>query len=140
MLVQRPAFAWPSQCAVCRGWSDALLCGGCAAQREVPRCVRCAIEVPRGQAVCGGCLLEPPPQEVTVAAVDYSFPWDHLIGRFKFHAAIDLAAPLADRLVHAVQDAGATLPDLLLPAPLSVPRLRERGYNQAVVQIGRAHV
>jgi ComF family protein len=135
MFASRPVLAWPSQCAVCRGWSRARLCPGCIAahRRPAPRCGRCAIDVPAGQSVCGACLLDPPPQEATIAAVDYHYPWDQLIRQFKFHAALDLAAPLADRLAAAVQEAGAALPHLLLPAPLAPPRLRERGYNQSAV-------
>ena len=67
----------------------------------------------------------------SVAAVDYAYPWNSLITRFKFHAALDLAPALAHRLAQAVVDAGAAAPTLLLPVPLSAARLRERGYNQA---------
>lgn len=51
--------------------------------------------------------------------------------RYKFHAALDLGDALADRLLEAARRAGAPFPGLLLPAPLSPERLRERGYNQA---------
>ncbi len=96
----------------------------------VVRCTRCAIEVPGGQALCGACLREPPPFARTVAAFDYVPPWDHLIARFKFHAALDLAPVFADGLVAAARP-GLAAPTLLLPVPLSEERLRERGYNQA---------
>jgi ComF family protein len=66
-----------------------------------------------------------------VAAVDYASPWDQLIGRFKFHAALDLGDALADQMMAALARAGQPDPGLLLPAPLSAERLRERGYNQA---------
>jgi ComF family protein len=96
---------------------------------EVARCTRCAIAVPAGQDTCGACLRDPPPFARAVAAFDYAPPWDHLIARFKFHAALDLAPVFADRLVAAARPGPA--PALLLPVPLSEARLRERGYNQA---------
>jgi ComF family protein len=133
MLLEPRALRLPSQCALCRGWSRARLCPGCIAAHERPtlRCARCAIEVPSGQPLCGACLVDPPPQHASVAAVDYAHPWDGLIAAFKFHAAIDLAAVLAGRLGAAIEALAAERPDLLVPAPLGPARLRERGFNQA---------
>lgn len=127
-------FALPSQCAVCRGWSRARLCEACVLRfaAPAPRCRRCAIGVPAGVEVCGACLLHPPPFEYTVAAVDYAYPWDALVQRLKFHAALDLAGALAALLRDAVRRrTDAPLPDRVLPVPLSAARLRERGFNQS---------
>lgn len=123
----------PSQCAVCRGWALQRLCAPCIARFAAPRprCARCAIGVPSGVAVCGACLRQPPPFERSVAAVDYDHPWDDLVQRFKFDAALDLSGVLARRLLDAVRIEGVASPDWLLPVPLSAERLRERGYNQA---------
>ncbi len=84
-----------------------------------------------GVAVCGGCLTKPPPFDAALAGVDYSHPWDGLITRFKFHAALDLAAPLAARMASAWRAADQPAPDVLVPVPLSAARMSERGYNQA---------
>ena len=124
----------PSQCAVCRGWGAQRVCADCVARfaQAVPRCRACAIEVPAGIAVCGTCLQDPPPCERTLAAVDYVHPWDGLMAHFKFNGALDLAPALAQRLLDTHRrDASSRHPGLLLPMPLSAPRLRERGYNQA---------
>ena len=121
----------PSLCAVCRGWGVQRVCGDCV-QRfaiEVPRCRRCALQVPAGTDVCGACLTDPPPYARTLAAVDYDHPWDGLITHFKFHDALDLVPALIERMLAARGDAPA--PALLVPIPLSEARLRERGYNQA---------
>lgn len=125
----------PGLCAVCRGWGSQRVCADCI-QRfvvAVPRCRRCALQVPAGTAVCGACLTDPPPYARTLAAVDYDHPWDALITHFKFHAALDLAPALAERMLAARAEAmvSAPAPELLVPIPLSDARLRERGYNQA---------
>ncbi|MES2101797.1 MAG: ComF family protein [Pseudomonadota bacterium] len=125
----------PSLCAVCRGWGAQRICGDCV-QRfalALPRCRRCALQVPAGVEVCGACLTDPPPYTCTLAAVDYDHPWDGLITHFKFHAALDLASALAERMLAARAEAMASTqaPALLVPIPLSDARLRERGYNQA---------
>lgn len=121
----------PSLCAVCHGWGTQRVCGDCV-QRfavAVPRCRRCALQVPAGTTTCGTCLTDPPPFARTFAAVDYGYPWDGLITHFKFHAALDLAPALVERMRAARDD--IPTPALLMPIPLSAARLRERGYNQA---------
>jgi ComF family protein len=122
----------PTQCSLCRGWGMARLCAACLARFAVavPRCRRCAIEVPAGQPECGACLRDPPPFASAAAAFDYVAPWSHQIARFKFHAGLDLAGVLADRIAAAARTLPAR-PSLLLPVPLGEARLRERGYNQA---------
>ena len=122
----------PGQCSLCRSWGRGALCHDCRALAAPrPRCRRCAIAVPAGQPQCGACVRQAPPFEGTVAALDYAAPWDGLIRHFKFHAQPELATPLA-RLLRAALDAAApAAPDLVLPAPLSDARLRERGFNQS---------
>ena len=123
----------PSLCAVCHGWGRQRVCATCVARfaPAQPRCRRCALRVPPGVAVCGACLADPPPFESTLAAVNYAYPWDGLITRFKFHAALDLAPALAQQLLDAAHAGDMLAPTLMLPVPLSVERLRERGCNQA---------
>ena len=81
--------------------------------------------------MCGQCLRRPPSFDAAAAAVDYAFPWDGLLARFKFHAQPELGIVLAQRMIAAI--AGLSLPraTLVLPVPLGRDRLRERGYNQA---------
>lgn len=135
-FVTGPSPSWcslPSQCAVCRSWGSQRLCRSCIERFAAPvlRCDRCAIAVPPGVSICGACLRSPPPFERTLAAVDYTYPWDTLITQFKFHAALDLAPTLVAALVRACQHDTAGTPRWLLPVPLGPRRLRERGYNQA---------
>ena len=123
----------PSLCAVCRGWGSQRVCEDCVRRfvGVVPRCTRCALQVPAGATCCGACLTDPPPYRRTLAAVDYDHPWDGLITHFKFHAALDLAPALTACMLTALRDSESPAPTLLLPVPLSDLRLRERGYNQA---------
>jgi ComF family protein len=57
--------------------------------------------------------------------------WSGLVTAFKFHAAIDLAEALSQRLAEAVRGSVAVLPQAVLPVPLGRERLAERGMNQA---------
>ena len=135
-LYRLPHWLPPRQCEVCLQWSGAGadgVCADCVARwaAPLPRCARCGLRLGQPAAACGECLRHPPPFEGTVCAVDYGFPWDRLVGRFKFNAQAELASVLATRMLAAVQTAAAPRPGLLLPVPLSAPRLAERGYNQA---------
>jgi ComF family protein len=134
MLPASPALpSVPHQCEVCRQWGSSALCADCVVRFAPPqtRCARCGLRVGLPTPCCGECLRDPPPFDRTVCVADYGFPWDALIGAFKFEGRAELAAALAARLVAALQAGDAPLPQLVLPVPLSPQRLAERGYNQA---------
>jgi ComF family protein len=127
-------FDLPTLCAVCHGWSAQRLCDECRLRHGAPcaRCRGCAQRVPAGVARCGGCIAQPLPFDQAIAAVDYAFPWSGFVAALKFHAALDLAGPMARLLADAVRTGTAEpLPDLVLPVPLGARRLAERGMNQA---------
>lgn len=122
------------------GRHSGALCANCLARFAAPRlrCPRCALPLAVPAPACGECLASPPPFERAVTALDYVFPWDGLIQRFKFGAEPELARPLAALLARAVRATAdvptltaSRLPELVVPVPLAPARLRERGYNQA---------
>jgi ComF family protein len=82
---------------------------------------------------CGACLRTPPPLDACLAAVPYTFPWGHLITRYKFGGAPGWSATFA-LLLRSTPWVEPALEqcDLLLPMPLSRQRLQERGFNQAL--------
>jgi ComF family protein len=133
LLGAAPALHLPTQCAVCHDWDRDRICGACRQRfmHMVPRCSRCALQVPEGVGTCGACLVDPPAQDAALAAMDYAYPWDRLIAKFKFNAALDLAASLAQGVERAWRSSGSNAPDLIVPVPLSEQRLRERGFNQS---------
>ncbi len=90
---------------------------------------RLAAPVPQ----CARCTRKPPPLSVCIAAVDYRYPWAECISEFKFRAQPGWAGPLA-RLIQSAPGAAGLIEsaDLVLPLPLSIERLRERGFNQAL--------
>ncbi len=126
----------PSQCRVCHAWPAHAVCDACVSQFAQPqqRCLSCALPLPAGMRQCGACLKAPPPLDACLAAVAYAYPWSTLIQDFKFHAQPGLVRSFATLLraapwVEPVLEAA----DCLVPMPLSDSRLRERGYNQAVL-------
>ena len=125
-------------CLLCELPTDTRLplCSDC--ERELPwlgpHCRVCALPLPASGLVCAGCLRRAPAFQRVEAPWRYAFPVDTLITRFKHRSAWPLghllAGLLAEHLRHAWLDS-LPRPDLLLPVPLSRPRLRRRGFNQA---------
>ncbi|MBL0143385.1 MAG: ComF family protein [Betaproteobacteria bacterium] len=66
-----------------------------------------------------------------MTAFDYRFPIDRLVRRFKFSSDLATGAYLGDALARAVEK--APRPDLILASPASSARLRERGFNPALL-------
>ncbi len=131
-----PAAAVPrliGQCAVCRGWCRGTLCAHCLARHAaaVPRCRRCGLRTPIAVDGCGACGAAPPPYARTVCAVDYGFPWDRLISRFKFGGEVELAPAFAALLQRALPADAAASAERIVPVPLAPGRLADRGYNQS---------
>lgn len=134
-----------SQCAVCRSWPAQQVCGPCVSRFSPAhlRCSACALAFPadlsKGQrqhpGLCAECLKQHPPVDVTLAAVDYAYPWSELITRYKFSDQPGWAPFFARLILSAggVQPVFDALqaPDLIIPMPLSSQRLQSRGFNQA---------
>lgn len=58
------------------------------------------------------------------------------IHQLKFEGQLEWTPALAELLEGAVADLGCQTPELILPVPLHVRRLRERGFNQSGLLAG----
>ena len=128
----------PRTCAFCGdiGAADGgAICDGCF--DDLPwlqnPCATCAM--PLGSALamnltCGACQADPPPFASAVVAVDYSFPIDAAIRRFKFHGRLQYAPAFAEILLHVSHRLPPDV-DALLAVPLHRWRHMRRGFNQA---------
>jgi len=119
----------PGLCPVCGLWVAGWACEPCLTRFAPPtkRCPRCACHW--GDGLCPDCRQHPPVLSACHAALDYAYPWDGLIARWKFHGELGLNSAWHGLL----RDLPLTLDDIeaILPIPLSTGRLAERGYNQA---------
>ncbi len=156
MFPTRPAWlpslgtCFPSGCAVCGRWpalpAGKPVCGDCAQAFAAPvaRCPTCALPLPpdtgagAGTAThtqthtCTDCQTHPTLLAACFAAVDYGYPWQSLIHRFKFANEPAWATWFADMLwEQTALRPVARACDWWLPIPLTRHRLGERGYNQA---------
>lgn len=123
-----------------------LLCQHCHALLPELQtgCFVCAmpllIDTLTKKSVCGACLKDSPHFSQTIAAFHYEAPVNNFITQLKFNAQRHYVALLADYLVRRVEQhyqnmalpaQNMKLPDLIIPVPLHVKKIRQRGFNQA---------
>jgi len=124
---------FPPICAGCdqRGvhW-----CDNCSTQtKEIkpPICVICGR--PMGEyELCHRCSSKTQHFNYLRSWALHEDPVREAILRLKYRHDISLGVILAEPLVELVDDIGWDI-DLVVPVPLGVARLRERGYNQAIL-------
>jgi len=135
---------FPPRCHNCKTFIPAAgeihLCTACleaSALIHSPLCELCGepfLTAGGSDHLCGGCLSGPPRFTAARAAVLFDGPIRELIHSFKYNERTRLCRPLG--LLTARQlgpFATAAAPDLVIPVPLHVKRLRQRGFNQAVL-------
>ena len=98
-----------------------------------------------GQMRCGACLTLGTTLDACHAAVDYAYPWDGILARFKYSDGGDLRAQPAlalglARVMQHVAESDTTFAkamleagrsDWIIPVALHPERQKERGFNQA---------
>jgi len=126
----------PAFCALCHTTTEnTALCKACL--HELPwqqsACVRCARSL-SSTGTCGQCIQNPPPYHNTICLFHYQTPIDRLILSLKFAEKLSNAKLLGDLMAEKIADhyRGQAKPEFVIPVPLHVERLRERGYNQAL--------
>lgn len=101
-----------------------------------PFCPVCGIPFPGagGDHLCGACLGSLPAFDRAVAAFHYEGAIRELIHAFKYNQKSRLRYPLALLTLDGLGDlVKGHEPHLIIPVPLHRSKLRQRGYNQAVL-------
>jgi competence protein ComFC len=128
---------YPSQCPACGNPSDAFhyspICSSCWSTIKRfagPSCAICALPcVSEYVTVCGQCMKKKPPFSKAIFYGIYDGVLAEAISQMKFYGLKRLSKPLGTLLLNC------ELPviDGILPVPLSVKGLRERGFNQSLL-------
>jgi ComF family protein len=124
-----------ARCIACGLGRGDPFCAGCEddfAPAAAARCPQCGARVP-GTAVqrCGPCIARPPRFDATVVLADYEAPIAAMVLALKSGARLDLG-PAFGRLLACRAAAHLAPGTWIVPVPLALPRLRERGFNQAL--------
>ena len=133
-LTQLGRFLMPPRCLLCGSANCGAieLCEGCAGlfARNIFHCRRCALPLARTADVCSACMRENRPWHAAWVPYRYAWPLDLLETRFKFGGSLVAGKVLARQWMAAGPP--PALPELIVPVPLHVSRLRQRGFNQAL--------
>jgi ComF family protein len=134
MFNQLKKIRLPTRCYLCgdKTRSSAQLCAFCFGLLPTLKsaCRVCAQPLTQGVDICGACLSAPPAFKRTIAAFHYDWPINHFVTGLKYqhklYSARLIGNLLADRLC------GEKKPDMIIPVPLHVNRLKQRGFNQSL--------
>jgi ComF family protein len=114
------------------------LCEPCHRQLPIiPHfCYRCAASLKDTNAsLCEDCDRFPPPFDRTYALFSYEECIKRLILKLKFQQDLKNARLLGELLTSKIKQEwyqNKTLPSVIIPMPLHIKRLQERGFNQAL--------
>jgi ComF family protein len=132
-----------SQCIMCgekRENGEDGICHGCLSQIDYissPLCQRCGLPfLPESGSdhFCQGCLTLPPSFGIARALAKYAGGLKEAITCFKYGDKITLGENLGRFMAKIpYPDLTLTTYNLLMPVPLHPKRLKERGFNQAVI-------
>jgi ComF family protein len=116
------------------------LCDSCLAgvtPLESPLCPLCGypfLHASCSDHLCGACTLASPSFDAARGALLFDGPVRELIHQFKYSGKTMLRRPLALLSAdHLGQFVSESRPDMIIPVPLHKKRLRQRGFNQAIL-------
>jgi ComF family protein len=121
---------YPPRCALCDRLGS-FLCAECIGglpRADGRRCDACWL--PLWGAECAACAEHPTSLDQLRSVFRYDGDVRRLVHAFKFGGLSALGKPLAS-LLAACYEHHALEADVVVPVPLTTPRRRSRGYNQA---------
>lgn len=125
----------PSICMLCKQFhkNRHAVCDFCI--ELIPsinyKCSQCAYPLPTTQfLLCGACIKKPPHFDRSYIAFPYEEPLRGLLQEFKYQKGLYLSSLLCKLMLKALNQTDA---QCLIPVPMHPIRLKQRGYNQALV-------
>jgi len=102
-----------------------------------PHCPRCLLPYPAEEGqdhLCQACILEPATFAEVSSVGLYEDSLRQAVHQFKYRGDFSLDRPLGGLLATVLESSGRDFrPDLIVPVPLHLSRLRQRGYNQSLL-------
>ncbi len=136
------ALCFPSSCLLCDKalpTSDILICRSCLPEvsfTQRPLCTCCGVEFPcsaKGDHYCAKCLVNRPAFSMARAILRYNDDVSKLVHSFKYAGKTYCHSTFAGLKNKSLPVGDLRTPDIIIPVPLHLKRLRERGFNQSVI-------
>jgi len=120
--------------------TDDLFCGDCVGKIQYlrsPICPACGIPLPAPEGadhLCGDCLTAPKPFTAARSVAVFEGILVEAVHAFKYHHQAGLGAGLG-KMMTGDSYAGLYMQGytVIMPVPLHIRRLRERGFNQSLL-------
>ena len=128
---------FPKKCHVCKRapQENHPCCESC--YNELPfqhhACQQCGQRLIANSNYCGRCSNSPPIFDACFCPFQYKGIIKTHIQRFKYYDKPELMNFLVELLEFELQANKVQLPELIIPVPLHINRLRYRGYNQSLL-------
>ena len=137
-----------ARCYLCQSYRADKMLGLCRlCYEDLPwtshACRSCSEPIPENcTEMCGACMQQQPPITRIISATWYQFPINEIIHQLKFNNiqsnAMLLGTLLSDKIESSyIHD---SKPQALFAVPLSINRLKKRGFNQSnllATQLGK---
>ena len=118
---------------------NARLCDGCSFDLPWNHhcCRQCALPLGTlsNEYSCADCLSNSPSFGKTIASFKYEFPIRQAIHLFKYQSKRYVLHTLSPALIETIKEhyTEATLPEVLIPAPMDKAKRKQRHYNHALL-------
>lgn len=127
----------PTNCVLCQQdtQSNVIICQDCLPllKRIDYACDYCGYPLNDiNQQLCGQCAHQKPAIDRMLTTYHYQEPLRTLLHDFKYHEALYLGHFLAELMLNAAAEELSST-QCLVPVPLHIRRLKQRGFNQAGV-------
>ena len=132
---------FPPSCFVCSVSMVGTACGICSdclqnvSLISSPQCPVCGREISdsaAGDHLCGSCLRKTPPYLSARGIAHYQEPVASLLQRLKYQGDTTVLPVLQEIIALGAYGEPAE-EDRIIPVPLHIRRLRQRGFNQALL-------
>jgi len=134
---------FPGHCLACgtglKGRQEISYCGICLQSVRLiqePFCTLCGKPFEKANGInhfCGSCLRKGWHFKQARAVVSYQPPITEAVKVFKYRGKMHGLATFTALSQHFFQQHPQEEPDLIIPVPLHIRRLRQRGFNQALI-------
>ena len=115
----KPGSRWCMDCQKRVNILDGILCEICGLPQDKP-------------GVCGTCLAERPRFRALRAWAVFSGPIQPALHRLKYRRDVSMGDAFASQMMPFVRSLNWKI-DVVIPVPLGLQRLKERGYNQVAM-------
>lgn len=95
------------------------------------KCWRCLASKSPTQLICENCYNNQFYFDRIITAFEYGFPIEQILHQLKYREKIEYTTLLSQLFWSRISQQIQNLPDVIIPVPLHINKLKKRGFNQS---------